>query len=464
MGGYDDLPDKIGKLKRAAIDAYMKSQGWHVLDSTYAKSDRYTAVKADTVTRPGPNGDGGGNWTGEGLDQLFNNESNDESFTTAFNDIRTSIDNSMSKWLTPSLPDPVEFDDLIESMRQANRALAVSASAEDGSVTGAGEIAGSLTLISDNVKAMAGGIVTAFKEKFLNLLVPAIGGHHGITVILGTALAGEQRLWSEARVDVVQIVDKSTEALHAYAHDSSFDPTLLLKVAGAVVAGAATFATGGATIALTGAATALTILTAVSEEGQKRETNKPESVDYDGLITAFGQALIDLDDQITTEEEQIQTNMTQNLENISNDAGSYNLTNPMQNVDDDSDLHTETKMTILSQPLVDEITGTAMPSVATELEGAMEHADASNKSAPFDRNATIGTGRVGSYGHLALVQWELKQFLGDLAWEVRVGAKILELAIADMGQTDTDAEDALEKYHDETVKGGSGYYPEKEEV
>ena len=48
---YENLPTLIGELKRSAIDAYMKSQGWHI-----DYGDRYH-LGDNEVTRPGPTGD-----------------------------------------------------------------------------------------------------------------------------------------------------------------------------------------------------------------------------------------------------------------------------------------------------------------------------------------------------------------------------------------------------------------------
>lgn len=219
------------------------------------------------------------------------------------------------------------------------------------------------------------------------------------------------------------------------------------------------FASGGATALLAGAATGLQILSALDKESQKN-AKAPPSTDYDGLTTGFHTSLLDLHEVVRNEEEGIEKNLTTNMENIENDMGSYDLTNPMEKVDDDSDLSTEKNgdVVIYKQALVTEITNTYMPSIATDLESAAEHADTANDSHPFIRNWAVGTGQYGAFGHYTRMHWGFKQLLGDLSWEVRAGGKTLDLAIADMGQTDTEAKDELEK-HAEKVGEGSGYYP-----
>lgn len=449
---YDQLPDLTGKLKRAAIDAYMKSQQWEIQGEHYEIPGNST----NKVTRPGANGDGGGDWSGEFFQEWFVGGSRDEEFQGAFNDIRSKIDGLLKPW--KDLPDPGEFDGMVESMRKANGLLALSTSTSGGQATGAGSIAGNLDIIKENSDAMSGGTISAFKQKFLLQLGKAIGGHHAITVILGSALTSEQKLWTEGRQDVADAVHAATEAFNKYAKGDDADLTIQFKVAGAVVAGVAAFASGGASAVLTGAGTGLTILTALSEESQKN-ASKPPGKDYNGLMEGFKTALEELDKAITNEEKGVRDNLSDNLGKVRSDSGSYDLTDPLNGADDDSDLHSADSQAIIhNRSLVFEITDTAMPGIADDLKSARGHVVDSLSSTPFYRDPSIGIAENGCYPQWLDLQWVLWELLGDLDWEVRNGATTLKLAIEDMGQVDTDAKDALEK-HAEKTKEGSGYTP-----
>jgi hypothetical protein len=445
----------------------MKSEGWFVPDAKgYNHYEDGNPDGSDTVTMPDANGNGGGNWQSNKLREWLWNWNEDPKYHDAFDKIRQRVDKALEPW--EDLPDPTAFDEYIEHLRGANSKLAVSFSASDGVAVGAGPIGDYLKTIDQNASSMSGGMINTFKKKFLNALGRAIGGHHGLTVILGQALTGEQNLIKQARADVTTAVTTYTKALEAYAHDTSSNAAFAFKVIGAVVAGASAFATGGATAAFGGAAAALTLLTTLAEEDEKaakeaKEAKEPEAKDYQGLMKGFETALNDLNTAIKAREGTIATSLSKNRESVYNYRDSFNLTNPIENIDDDSDLHEgDGRAIIHNHSLAREITHHAMPGIADELKKAAEAVWDGWNGSPYYRDPTIGRGETGPYpewSELADPTWRL---IGDLEWEVRNGAKTLELAIEDMGRTDTDSQDALEK-HAASIAGYQNYEVPKPE-
>ncbi|WP_109506982.1 hypothetical protein [Nocardioides speluncae] len=450
MATYEELSALKGKLKRAAIDAWMKDQDY-LIDSDSQYKARGSGRAVFKVTRPGEDGEGGGDFTCNqlGPDSWYGD---DGDWMSSFDSIRGEIDDGLEPW--KDLPDPNDFDDLILAMQQARGKLAVSASGEGGQVTGPGLLGGSLDLIGENSAAMSGGIITAFKTRFLLQLGATVGGHNAITIVLGGALVSERKLWREARQTVADAVVNSTDALNAYARDDSHDWTLDLKVAGAVIGGVSAFLSGTAPV-LVGAGTAVSILSALNEESEER-ASQPESSDADGLLRGFFTSLRDLNDAIKNEEQALEDNLRTNLGLVTTLDG-FDLDKPLPGVDDDGDLHVAGSPAIIhNASLVTEITGTAMPDIASELLDAKSHVIAANSATPFRRDAAVGIGSTGCFATWSDLAWVLVHFVSDLSWEVRNGAKTLELAIADMGQTDTQAADALEQ-HATSIAGGSGW-------
>lgn len=438
---YVNLPTLIGELKRAAIDAYMKSQGWDVQDSKYHISSRSASFD---VTRPGSDGQGGGDWDWNGFWDI-GNAGQDAKWEGAFDDIRSSIDAVLERWI--DLPEPSDLDDDVEQLRQANRLLSFSPSGG----TGGGNIGGYLTGVEQNLSAMSGATIAAFKADFLLQLEKAIGGHHGITVILGGAMAASQEIWERARQTVADIVGETRDALHAYAQGSGPDWEVVLKVAGYAVEGVGIFATGGASQVLKGAGQGLKILTDVNSKKDTKAT--PPSLNYDGLMAGLGTAFDELADAIKVEEDAMSVNLLDNLRNVRADKGSYDLTKPaLLDISDDS----QAEIIVINRPLVDEITGTYLPSIATELTLAGDQAFLATYQAY--RDGSIGRGSSGISGEFSDLQWILIDLIRDLAWETANGATSLALAIEDIGRTDTAAEDALEK-HARLVRDGSGRTP-----
>jgi len=449
---YANLAALKGLLKRAAIDAYMKQGkwGWVVTDGHY----EIPGSSEHKITRPGEDGQGGGDWSGNFIEEWFVGGDKDREWKGHMDEVRARVDNALRPW--EDLPDPATFDSYIEYLRQANGKLAVATASSGGVATGAGKIGAQLKIIEENSSAMSGGIISAFKSKFLLELGKAIGGHHGLTVILGQAMTAEQNLLKQARQDVAQAVASATAALDACAKGGDPKMSFEFKVAGAVLAGVTAFATGGATVALSGAGAGLTLLTTLSEESENK-AKEPASKDYEGLMKGFEDSLGGINKAIKNEEGGVSDNLKTNLSKLQIDEASYNLTNPMQNVSDDSQLHTsESRAIIHNRSLVFEITDTAMPTIADELVAAKDLVWTGWSATPYYRDPSIGLGETGPYtqwGDLAAPLWRL---IGDLEWEIRNGAVTLKLAIEDMGQVDTDAKDALEK-HAESIKDYTNY-------
>jgi hypothetical protein len=457
MASYDDLSSLTGKLKRAAIDAYMKDQGFTIVEGESKYYDERHSV-SDLhywVSRPGDDGNGGGDWTSDHfLPDSWIGGGKDEEFQGHFDTIRERVDSALRKW--QDLPIPSEFDPLLDSMRAANVALGVVPSKDGGTVTGTGFIGPNLTLIETNCEYMSGGIITAFKTKFLLSLGNCIAGHHGITVVLGEALASEKAMWEKARQDVANAVEAATTALDSYVKSGNADWTLTFGVLGAIITGAAAFVSGGATVALSGAGAGVTLLKEVND-AKDREAAQPDQ-SFEGIMTAYEQVLTDLNGTIKTAEQALDNNFTTNIGHIGPESG-FDLDAPLKDVDDDSDLHLEGSPTIIhDKSLIFEITGTAMPAVADEVVKAQGHLDVASDSGPFSRDAAVGLGYNGCFNNWSSLLWLSWRLLADLEWEIRAGAKTLELAIEDMGQVDTDAADALEQ-HAASIADGSGMTP-----
>ena len=436
---YENLPTLIGELKRSAIDAYMKSQGWHI-----DNGDRYH-LGDNEVTRPGKDGQGGGDWDWNGFWDI-GNEGQDAKWRAAFDGVRSDVDSRLEKWL--DLPDTeADLTDDIEQMRQANRLLSLSPSGG----TGGGSIPGYLTGINENLDAMSGTTIATFKADFLLQLEKAIGGHHGITVILGAALAATNEIWVRARKTVAEIVGETQQALDAYANGGGISWEVVLQVAGYAVEGASIFATGGAEVALKGAGLGLKVLTeSTTKKGEKATA---PSGDYNSLMEGLSKALTELSDAIRAEETALRDNLVLNAGKVRADQSSYDLKRPaLLDISDDA----QAEIIVISRPLVDEITRTYLPFTARELESAKDQAYQATYQAY--RDGSIGLAANGFSAEFSDLQWTLIDLIRDLAWEVANGAKTLDLAIQDIGRADHSAEDELEKHHRE-VQAGSGATP-----
>ncbi|MEV7693997.1 hypothetical protein AB0N73_11775 [Microbacterium sp. NPDC089189] len=422
MAEYSELPGLVREFKRAAIDAYMRTQpyAWTIDGDHYEINSSSTHTK---VTRPGPDGEGGGDWSSDNfIAEWFTGGSQDEQWTAAFDSIRSRIDTAIEPWLT--LPDPADLTPEVEECRQITRRLSGAAAASAGGQSGAGIIPGNISLVIENSSAMSGTAIAAFKSNFLAQLGPVIGGQHGISLVLGSALAAEEGLWEAARSGVADIVAAARDASQSLADSgSSGNLNAVLEVAGWAVKGAKVFLPGAGAVLEVGSL-GIEILSGTPAGSSEEQIS---GADAEAVIASFEDALAALNQSIADEESQLQTNLNDNLANIAADQSSYDLSVPgVRNDPADPD------DVIAYQPaLIAEITKTYLPTIAGELT-AVSTAVLSASMSSVMRDASIGIGARGPGTEWARLRWLLHELLKNLSWDVTNGATNLDLVLQDL--------------------------------
>lgn len=451
MASYDELDSTlIPKLKRAAIDAYMCSDPYPVIETFEITNDSYTWVQSAgeglpsvyTVSRPNESGEGGGKC--EVTAGLVTIDGPD--FGKEFDRIRSDIDTALAPWTW--LPDPADIHPLVEAMRQASRTISLGSVNTDGTVTGGGTLAGNINLCLSSAEQMAGTTLAAFKSKFLSQIGTAVGGQHAISLVLGGHLAAQEKLWEASRKGVLDLVVSTTSAFDGAAKGGGVTWGVVFQVVGWALSGAGIFATGGAKTAVDVAKLGLDILKGVVPGADKGiKLDQPEA-NFDSIWKTFTDGLTKLNEGIKAEETTIRDNCMANLRAVNADRASYDLTRPaLLDVDDDSDLSADTVF-YRKQAVLDMCT-TYLPAVATECyaaQGKVEESNSYNGEAWY-RASTIGLGSYGPLSEYFDLWIVFRDLLGDLGDETKACATTLDLAIADIGRADSAAMDALEKHH-----------------
>lgn len=445
MPEYDDLPTLVGELKRAAIDAYMRTQHqpWSIVGDEYEMRSSGTVT---TVTRPRADGRGGGDWsTNNFIADLFTGGSQDEKWGEAFDAIRSRIDAAVEPFL--DLPDPDDIEPQVEKCRQVTRRLSGAAAASEGGQVGAGVIPGNLALVLENSSAMSGASIAAFKSRFVGQLGPAIGGHHGISIVIGSVLASEKGIWEAARRSAVEIVDAALGASRSLADSGSTpDWSAGLDVAGWAVKGAKLFFPGGKPV-LEVVGLGIEIIDGSVAQDAEAVIN---GADAEAVLGDLERAFARLSDQITSEEELLEENLITNLGNVRNDRGSYDLSMPLVVNDDAGDVIAYTP------GLIDEITQTYLPAIATELTSVATILNGVSL-APISRSGLgiAANGPGSAWYELRHLLWEL---LKDLAWEVGRGAENLDLVLRELEGHETGTSQQFAELVTE-LQDGSGHDP-----
>lgn len=399
------------------------------------------------VTRPSKSGLGGGDWSSDNfIADLFVGGSRDDEFTGAFTAIRQRIDAAIAPFL--NTPDHAAIELEVEKCRQVTRGLSGAAAASEGGQVGAGIIPGNIALIMQNSSAMSGASISAFKSRFVGQLGPAIGGLHGISLVVGSVLAAEKGMWQAAREDVVEIVTSARDASRSLSDSgTTVSWSYPLKVAGWAAKGAGMFFPG-AKPALEVVGLGIQVVAGTIAEHEPAEISGADAL---AVLASFEQSLERLNEAIAAEERLLEANIVQNLANIRADTASYDLSVPPIVNDDAGDVIAYTP------GLIDEITDTYMPAISGELASIANIIYLVNVGT-LERYGELGMGWRGpgeSWRELRRMLWEL---LKDLAWEVERGAENLHLVLLELqGHEDATARDLQLVFSE--LQNGSPYDP-----
>ncbi|MCL2849310.1 MAG: hypothetical protein FWE61_04610, partial [Micrococcales bacterium] len=295
----------VGRLKRAAIDAYVCSQSLPHRDHFQISGDHYEAKNPRWawIARPGPDGTGGGyyvvnpNARWQQIDpkppmceteaDLSRTEMSECRRIQRFDEIRAEIDDIVEPWR--KLPDPEEIGVVVDSWRAVFVDMCDRAERPD---TGAGSLRPNLGHIKDVLdghdylgRHMQSSTIDTFKSYVDNLRV-AVDCCQDTALVIGVAIAAEQALWECARKDFCVIISATASAMEKCARAAGkggdFDISALLSAAGVVV-GAVGLFTGpiGSSVA-TATSIGLTVLGmgTARESGQRKEV----APDYWGLL------------------------------------------------------------------------------------------------------------------------------------------------------------------------------------
>lgn len=228
---YRDLPKLVGKLKLAAIDAYMVSKSRYKIDkgrNVYYESGNFGSQTMElTITRPGSNGEGGG---------VIQVRRDDGTFPQngKFKEIRDDIDDIVRPWL--DLPNPYSdgFKGKINEYREKVAAVLSETSIEGLDPTtkttdvstvklqsfdkiAPGRMRTLLKGMNDYASALEGSAFNTFRATFVTSMPSVIGNLALLARVHGETLLAEQLFLKQLRKKVVEAVEKATDAFEEIA-------------------------------------------------------------------------------------------------------------------------------------------------------------------------------------------------------------------------------------------------------
>ncbi len=457
MASYDDLPDLIGKLKRARIDAWMATLGFDVTGNEYVMWDpkiggqQGNSPFSSIVTKPDSNGNGGGDHDNPEVPFGFGET---DRYENGFDAIREAVDTMLDD--LSDMPNPAIVDYHLDQLESAARGLITGPyltkdkDGETSTVKVPDENLGdTITRARRLTRGLRGRIAGAFWIGFIDPLEETTGLHRDLCVILGTSLEVQQRMWEEARQKVVDLVVEATDRYNSIAESlSAPDYTLEYNIAVFAVGGLSFFATGGASLVLAGAGLGLSAIGATTDVGQTGEAQKAAG-DYEACKDSFRENTHLIRDEIRALETAVQSNLENNIAVLRSNKTKFQLGRPrLLDVNDGDDLGpADSDSILMNKEKITRVTSKLMPDIAAKFYLSETYL---RNAAPapnyLERPSTLGLGANGPNDNWSDLLLIVRDLLGDLGEKTSAGATTLDLAVAELEHADNTTNDALGRH------------------
>jgi hypothetical protein len=450
MADYTELGALIGKIKRAAIDVYMTDEAnyYEVEGDRY----RYRGSSMDMTqwcTRPGEDGEGGGDVSVDGMFDFVVNHLDDD-FRDAFDDIRGQVDAVFVN--LQGLPTGASL--FFEETRSMEAAESLTPRGATTALTPGG--GSSLNLnnatLSQRVNAVHGYsyrlsslTINAFREAYADRLGAILDSQAALAATMGMAAAGQAAVIEKLRDDIATFATEALASLEALAGEqsSSGGSGAPFAVGGALlsIAGLST-GPGAAALAAAGALGGL-IADLWPDPPPKKEVTFSGS-DLASMMTSINDGKVKLLETPMDDETAIQQALTNATKAIRESPGSFDISRPayprsgagqeglggpgtiQQNHDDMQRLAATCQ-------LVSEVVDEARSLVSS----------ADGGSGDWTRPDGIGIGRTGPYDEFSVLGDDVVTLTRNTAQEMAEAATKLIAASLDFQATDSDVASTL---------------------
>lgn len=452
MTAYSNVPMLVGRLKKAAIDAYMRSScdsaftDYEVHDDYYMVStlvpQGQAAAPSDSqrITRPGDDGEGGGRTNGDSTMK----------YVHKFNEIRSAIDEVVGPWL--DLPDPQRINTEKAKAFGVVGILAADINMQAGAPVGTGELHKALDRVNQKINDMSGATVMSFGLDFIDPLQGAVQGIQEGVAYWGASLAAEQKMFERARYIVLTAIEKSTKVFRGVADNEYQKLNIILQVVNEVVEAFDAFVepTGLLKHGSTAVKLGLKGMKKVTEEDVKK--GAPQN--YESAMKAFRSAFKAIANRVELAEGKIQQTLVDNYEVM--EVNHERVDMSMKTLSS-SEIGKADKLKI-DMNHIDDIVNRAMPKVSESLEDAAKRISGVFLFDCVRRDPRVGVGESGPSKQFDQLKVLLYKLLADLAWESRTGTKDFELAVHYIQTQDGQSKAALDSFNEQVSKG-SGIRP-----
>lgn len=446
---FVNIDSKIVALKLAAIDAYMYYYSWERKGDHYEPSmTNITEMPTifdvldhpPRVTRPGPNGEGGGDWSCSNWaigKRLFDGW-NDKSYGEAFDQIRTRIDDAIAPW-KPSFPIHWSIQAEADTGWQAISEISTGSVkykkiVDKGGTDGDSEETTSpetpgLVEAFDGVKTdcntMKGNFADSIKLNFYDNLRGVTNNLRDAAIYWNSSLNAEAAIFKEVRKSVSKVIDDARSACETLASGGN-PPSLIatLKLVDAVAKLATATGQehpdpGSVTSAVTQTAIATIELNDSMDVDIEGDGKGAKAGDYDDVLKFVESSLKSISEKMRTAESAVESSINSKLDEMSGEGkSSYDL--QFEPVTDSSEF------TKVDDATLKRLSTNRLPTISGHLRTCADKIMSVSMSNVVIRNVNCGYGAYGPSGVFEEMRETLGSLLYDLAWEVENGAANIE--------------------------------------
>ncbi|QIG45513.1 hypothetical protein G5V58_24655 [Nocardioides anomalus] len=330
MGFVDELQGLIPQITEAAIEASMREAGYR--EGSCAEGSFRGAANLGTL---GPGGEDnpmgfvpmdikvtypGGKWylSPQYAEQWVPFEQTSwgrDGWHVPFDATVTylswgkSIDAVFGRWTY--VPEPTDIEGKVDTLRAVAKQLNAGGAFTDGKGEDQTVDGGNLVLndyidyVDGELNQYNGLMIDAFDANYASRVRPTLTGQHVVACVMGTLIAGEQKIWEDAQEDVLTLAREALKAFKA-APEHHADWEAVFKVAGAALAAAGLFVTGGAGATAIGAAsTVLGIIGTFQQPPPDKPKGSVLGSTSDAIIDSLWKSRDELDKAVTQQEQSL---------------------------------------------------------------------------------------------------------------------------------------------------------------
>lgn len=334
MSDYDGLDGLIGKVKRAAIDVYMTDEA----NFYEVEGDRYRyrgsgRGMTQWCTRPGSDGEGGGDVSMDGMPDVFVNHL-DADFRGAFDEIRAQVDAIFTNLRDVPRGDTLYYEET-RSMAAAERLTPSGATTELADGGGSSlelnnpALSGRVNAIHGYSYRLSSATINAFRQAYADRLSAVLDGQAVLAATLGMAAAGQRAVFTTLREDIVTFAEEAEASLAAQAgvQSASGGSGGVFTVGGALL-GIASAAGGPGALAF-GAASGLSgLIGSFWPEKPEKKSVTFSGGDLESIMSSIRDGKTSLLETPVADEEAIRSALSAARDATRSAPGSFDLSRP----------------------------------------------------------------------------------------------------------------------------------------